>query len=66
MHTVKLLFTYYVLIFSWIIIFIVSTNFLFTFIIITIINRLFFHFLSIILESNRIDDEGAKALAEAL
>ena len=66
MHTFKLLFTYYVLIVIWIIIFIVQTNFLFSFIIIAIFNRLFFHFVIIILVKNKIGDEGAKALAEAL
>ena len=66
MHTYKLLFTYYVLIFIWIIIFTVQTNFLFSFFIIAIIYRLFFHFVIIILEYNYIYDEGAKALAEAL
>ena len=66
MHTFKLLFTYYVLIFIWIIIFIVQKNFLFSFIIIAIINQLFFHFVIIILECNNIGDEGVKALAEAL
>ena len=66
MYTLKLLFTYYVLIFIWIIIFIVQKNFLFSFIIIAIINRLFFHFVIIILDNNNIGDEGAKALAEAL
>ena len=67
MHTLKLLFTYYdVLIFIWIILFIVQTNFLLSFIFIGIINRLFFHSVIIILESNNIGDEGAKALAEGL
>ena len=66
MHILILLFTYSVLIFAWINIFIVQTNFLFSFIIITIINRLFFHFVVIILDYNSIGDEGAKALAEAL
>ena len=66
MHTLKLLFTYYVLIFSWIIIFFVKANFLLSFIIIAIINRLFYYFVIIILELNRIGHEGAKALAEAL
>ena len=66
MHTLKLLFTYYVLLFIRIIIFINETNFLFSFIIIAIINRLFIHFVIIILDLNNIGDEGAKALAEAL
>ena len=66
MHTFKLLFTYYVLIFIWIIIIIVQTNFLFSFINIAIINRLFFHFVIIIIDNNNIGAEGAKALAEAL
>ena len=66
MHTLKLLLTSYVLIFGWIIIFIVQTNFLFSFIIIAIINRLFFHFVIIILEGNNFGYKGAKALAEAL
>ena len=66
MHTYKLLFTFSVLIFIWIIIFIGQTNFIFTFIIIAIINRFFFHIVFIILENNIIRTEGAKAVAEAL
>ena len=66
MHTYKLSFTYNVLIFIWIIIFISQTNFLFSFIIIAIIIQLIVHFDIIILESIEIGDEGAKALAEAL
>ena len=66
MHTLKLLFTYYILIFFWIIIFSVQTNFLFSFIIIAIINRLFFHLLIIILDDNMISYEGAKWIAKAL
>ena len=61
MHTLKLLFIYYVLIVIWIIVFID-----FSFIIISIINRLFFFFFIIILERNDISSKGAKALAEAL
>ena len=63
MHSLKLLFTYYVLKFSWIIIFIVKTNLLFSFI---IINRFFFHFVINILGGNDISAEGAIGLAEAL
>ena len=63
MHTFNLLIIYYVLIFIWIT---VQTNFLFTFIIIAIINRLFFHVVIIILGSNDLGAEGAKALAEGL
>ena len=66
MHTYKLIFTYYVLILIWIIIFLVQTNFPFSFIYITIIKQLFFHFVLIILDNNYISTEGAKALAEAL
>ena len=64
MHIYQLLFTYCVLIFIWIIIFIIQTKFRFLFIIASI-NRLFFYFV-IILEYNNIGDEGAKALAKAL
>ena len=64
MHIYQLLFTYCVLIFIWIIIFIIQTKFRFLFIIASI-NRLFFHFV-ITLGDNNIGDEGAKALAEAL
>ena len=66
MNTYKLLFTYYVLIFLGIIIFIVQTNIPFSFITIAIINQLFFHFVIIILEGNNFGDDGAKALAKAL
>ena len=65
MHIYQLLFTYCVLIFIWIIIFIIQTKFRFLFIIASI-NRLFFHFVIIILDNNKIGVEGAKALAEAL
>ena len=58
------IFTYCVLIFIWLIIFIIQTKFLFLFIII-ILNRLFFYFV-ITLGDNSIGVEGAKALAEAL
>ena len=65
MHTYKLLFIYYALIFIWIIIFDVPTKILFLFI--ARISLLFFHFhFEIILVENNIGDEGAKALAEAL
>ena len=64
MRIYKLLFTYCVLIFIWIFIFIIQTKFVFLFII-EIINRLFFYF-AITLEGNNIYDEGAKVLAEAL
>ena len=64
MHIYQLLFTYCVLIFIWIIIFIIQTKFRFLFIIASI-NRLFFHFV-ITLGGNNIGVEGAKALAEAL
>ena len=40
--------------------------FFFHLIIIANINRLFFHFIIIILDNNNIGDKGAKALAEAL
>ena len=66
MHAFKLLITSYVLIYFWIIIFIVQTNFLFSFINIAIINRLFFHIVIIILDNNYIRGEGAKVLAEGL
>ena len=66
MHTYKLLFNYYVLIFIRIIIFIDQKHVPFSFIIIVIINRLFFHFVIIILERNYIIAKGAEALAEAL
>ena len=55
MKIYKLLKNYSILIFIWIIIFII-----------TIINRLFFHFFIIILDSYDIGVEGIKALAEAL
>ena len=64
MHIYQLLFTYCVLIFIWIIIFIIQTKFLFLFII-EIIYRLFYHF-AITLGTNNIGSQGAKALAEAL
>ena len=64
MHSYKLLITYCVLIFIWIIIFIILTKYLFL-VIIAIINSLFFHFV-IILDGNDIGVEGAKALAEGL
>ena len=64
MHIYKLLFTYCVLEFISIFIFIIQTKFIFLFII-AIINRLFFHFV-FTLENNKIGDEGAIALAEAL
>ena len=64
MHTYKLLLTYFILIFIWIIIFIIQTKFLFL-LIIAIINRVLFH-LIIFLGCNNIAIEGAKALAEAL
>ena len=64
MHTCQLFFTYYVLIFIWIIICIIQTKFLFLFII-AIINRFFFHFVYI-LDYNDIEAEGAKVLGEAL
>ena len=65
MHNYKLFFIYSVLKFKWIIIFIIQTNFLFLFII-TIIDRLFFHFVIIILDSSKIGNEGAKSLADML
>ena len=64
MQIYQLLFTYYVLIFIWINIFIIQTKVQFLFII-TIINRLFFHFV-ITLAGNNIVFEGAKVIAEAL
>ena len=64
MYIYQLLFTYSVLIFIWILIFIIQTKFLFLFIM-PILNRLFFYFV-ITLGCNRIGDEGVKALAEAL
>ena len=64
MHIYQLLFTYSVLIFIWIFIFIIRTKFLFLFII-AILNRLFFYFV-ITLVNNSIGAELAKALAEAL
>ena len=64
MHSYKLLFNICLLIFIWINMFNIQTKFLFLFII-AIINRLFFHFVIIILDSNKIGYEGAKALAVA-
>ena len=66
MHNYKLLFTYYIFIFIWIINMIVQTNFLFSFIIIAIINLLFFNFVIIILDANDIGTKGAQAFAKAL
>ena len=64
MHIYKLLFTYCILILIGIFIFIIQTKFLLV-LFIAIINRLLFYFI-ITLGCNRIGDEGAKALAEAL
>ena len=64
MQIYQLLFTYCVLIFVWIVIFIIQRKFLFLFIV-AILNRLFFNFV-IILGGHNICVEGAKALAEVL
>ena len=64
MNNYKFLFTYCVVLFIRLIIFIIQIKFLFLFII-DVINRLFFHFVTILV-ANHIGDEGATALAEAL